>query len=338
MVPVIVAACARSGNRSDEKDHSQDAKVFLGMSVPDLSALPPCDTGQANRIVYVVAEKGFRMCEKDRPDGEWSVVTVGGGTTVSPPPAPSPLPSPSAEDTYQKAFALYGKYRASVMRTFLTCSSGSGSTSKEYSQGTAFMCGPQTLCTNLHVVTCPTKGYVPAQLEVHRLGGERDSVTNPDAGGELPAPVLIVNGASIGDWIVEHPSRDLAKIRAPASSETVTTVPDAPVIPVATRPYTETAKTLSWVLTMGFPLGFTELYTDLGRVNSNTYPVCSPDGDIDCLKRKLDFSTSNDTDFGSSGSPLLNLDGEVIGIVTAGLVGKSANFTYAIDASLVSGF
>jgi S1-C subfamily serine protease len=149
----------------------------------------------------------------------------------------------------------------------------------------------------------------------------------------------MVSGIAIKEWIKEHPSRDLAKVQAPASSESpaVGEIPDAPVLPVATSPFTETAKTLSWVMTMGFPLGFTELYTDLGRVNSNTLSSCQAT-DNECLRTQLDFSTTNDTDRGSSGSPLMDLDGRVIGVVSAGTNGQNVNFTYAIDASLVSGF
>ncbi len=330
LLALILSSCSKP--QSDTSNTSaapstDEVKVFLGMSVPDLNALPACDNGQAGRVVYVIAERGFRICSPGQANGEWT------------PAALSPNPE-KPEDVYQKAFALYAKYRKSVIRIRLQCVVGSTS---QYLLGTGFICGQQTICTAAHVLTCPS-GTDPAQMNFHRVTSDRDSIEGENPADDLPPAFLMIPGEEIAAWVKTHPSKDLAKIQTPVSasppegtSNAVGAIPQENILPLASRPASESVRTLSWTLNMGFPLGFTDLYTDLGRVNANSLSSCKANA-YPCLSGNYDFSTTNDTDKGSSGSPLLNLDGEVVGAVTAGTDGENINLTWAIDASLFSGF
>jgi S1-C subfamily serine protease len=88
---------------------------------------------------------------------------------------------------------------------------------------------------------------------------------------------------------------------------------------------------------MSFPLGFTDLYTHLGSINASSINDCTS-AENGCLREKYDFATTNNTDHGSSGSPLIAMTGEVIGVVEGGTDGRNANFTWGIDAFLLSEF
>ena len=90
------------------------------------------------------------------------------------------------------------------------------------------------------------------------------------------------------------------------------------------------------VLSMSFALGLEDLYTDVGYVKTNVLEDCATGY---CPRDGLDFATSNDTDHGSSGSPLVNVQtGAVVGVTTAGTDEENANFTWAIDAALFGDF
>ena len=89
-------------------------------------------------------------------------------------------------------------------------------------------------------------------------------------------------------------------------------------------------------LSMSFPLGLQDLYVDIGAVNTAYIGECNNQGGVagyGCPRDLYDFSTTNDTDHGSSGSPLFDLkSGKVVGVTTGGTDGENANFTWAVDA------
>jgi hypothetical protein len=90
-------------------------------------------------------------------------------------------------------------------------------------------------------------------------------------------------------------------------------------------------KTGKWNMGMSFPLGFEDLYTSLGQINVNYIGDCHGGSAYGCPGLEYDFSTSLDTDHGSSGSPIFDLDtGKVIGVTTAGTDGENMNTTWAI--------
>jgi hypothetical protein len=92
---------------------------------------------------------------------------------------------------------------------------------------------------------------------------------------------------------------------------------------------------------MSFPLAFQDLYTDVGQVNSPDVNDCDGEAkeDYGCPAQSYDFSTTNDTDHGSSGSPIFNVvTGEVVGVASAGTNKENANFTWSIYASQLNDF
>ncbi len=314
----LTLACAKSHQDSvsaaapTPTTVSENGRAFVGMSVTSLDALPACDEAMLGRIVYVVSEKGFMICDGvASQDRQWRVAEV------------------AVEKTWQKAFAIYSKYHSSVVRIMVECQDSSGSRSTV--QGSGFHCAQGIICTNKHVLTCPDGSSITA-INLHRITGNGDSITNTD----MPPPFYSVLTKTTAEaQITGHLTRDLAKLKLVSDDPKVAAMP---VMPFASKPFSETLKTLTYILSMSYPLGFTDLYTHLGQVNASTIGSCDPAISGGCPRGIVDFSTTNDTDFGSSGSPLLDLDGQVVGIVTSGTDGKNANYTWAIDASLLSAF
>jgi len=328
LVPLsLTQGCARNGNSSAPTDagsstnsqppaaNAENGRAFVGMSVASVDALPACTDALVGRIVYVVSEEGFRICDGTGVASEvrqWRQAAV------------------SAEDTWQKGFGLHQKYHNGIIRIAVQCEDVVGS--RTTSLGSGFHCAQGVVCTSSHVLNCPTDSTI-ARINLHRVTGSGDSIA--DAATDMPPPFYsVLDNASAVAQITRHPTRDLAKLKLISDDPKVAAMP---VLSWSTRQFTETIKTLSYVLSMSFPLGFTDLYTHLGAVNASSIGECdnSTNG---CLRGKYDFSTTNDTDHGSSGSPLLNLNGQVIGIVSGGTNENNANYTWAIDASLLSAF
>ncbi len=294
---------------------SEDGRAFVGMSVASVDALPACNEALVGRIVYVVSEQGFRICDAIGLASEgrqWRLAAV------------------SAEDSWQKGFSLHQKYHNGIIRIAVQCEDAAGS--RTTSLGSGFHCSQGVICTSGHVLNCPTDSGI-ARINLHRITGSGDSIA--DSAHDMPLPFYSVqDNASAVAQITRHPNRDLAKLRLVSDDPKVLAMP---VLTLSVKTFSENIKTLSYVLSMSFPLGFTDLYTHLGAVNASSIGECdnSTNG---CLRGKYDFSTTNDTDHGSSGSPLLNLEGKVVGIVSGGTSENNANFTWAIDASLLSAF
>ncbi|NBQ52484.1 MAG: serine protease, partial [Proteobacteria bacterium] len=300
----LTQGCARNENTSHRTDagvstdsqptaaNAENGRAFVGMSVASIDALPPCNEILFGRIVYVVSEQGFRICDATGVAAEnrqWRLAAV------------------SAEDSWQKAFKLHQKYHNGIIRIAVQCEDAAGS--RTTSLGSGFHCFQGFVCTSSHVLNCPTDSTI-ARINLHRITGSGDSIA--DAATDMPPPFYsIQDNASAVAQITRHPTRDLAKLRLASDDPKVA---EMPVLSWSIKPFPETIKTLSYVLSMSFPLGFTDLYTHLGAVNASSIGECN-NSTNGCLRGKYDFSTTNDTDHGSSGSPLLNLDGQVIGIV-----------------------
>lgn len=323
----LTQGCARNESASHRTDagvstnsptraaDAENGRAFVGMSVASVDALPACNDALVGRIVYVVSEQGFRICDAAGIASEarqWRLAAV------------------SAEDTWQKGFSLHQKYHNGIIRIAVQCEDAAGL--RTTSLGSGFHCIQGVVCTSSHILNCPTNSTI-ARINLHRITGSGDSIA--DARSDMPPPFYSVqDSASAVAQITRHPTRDLAKLKLVSDDLKVAAMP---VLSWSTRPFLETVKTLSYVLSMSFPLGFTDLYTHLGAVNASTIGECN-NSTNGCLRGKYDFSTTNDTDHGSSGSPLLNLDGQVIGIVSGGTNENNANYTWAIDASLLSAF
>lgn len=317
-----LVSCAQPGQNRDQiqaPNSSDNGQVFVGMSVNAVEDLPQCDSTQSGRVVYVVTETVFRICQpQSEGNSNWQIAPV------------------NAENTWDKAFALYQKYREGIFRVTRRCLDTESSTFQE-TYGSGFYCDKATICTSAHVLQCPSGTELQA-INLHRVQTGSDSIA--DSQENLPAPFYSFTSELTKDpRIKTHRTRDLAKLTLPEFSEDGTSLElnSIPILPISREPASTAVRTLSYILSMSFPLGFTDLYTHLGAINASTINECdtAPGG---CMRDKYDFATTNNTDKGSSGSPLLSMNGLVIGMVQGGTDGNNANFTWAIDAVLLSEF
>jgi hypothetical protein len=105
-------------------------------------------------------------------------------------------------------------------------------------------------------------------------------------------------------------------------------------LPISKDNYKKNATLFRQLLSLSFPLGFHDLYVGTGQVILEDVTHCTDTPPYYCPGGTYDFGTSNDTDKGSSGSPLIDLEsGDVIGVTSAGTIEANANYTWAIDAS-----
>ena len=332
----LLAGCGSvkqfGGKKSDQKPGAQteanreNAKASGAGIVVNDDDLPTCDSNNNGDLVYVASAKVFRACT----NGKWSTIDLKGEKGD---PGDN-----AAADTGSKemnlALAVYKSHRRSVFRTTLTCAltqpvSASCQTLPASAPilGSAFLCDKDTICTNRHVLSCPTC-YAVQQFSLQATEGTSDSV-NSDG---TPAAPFFSTTALQGMKV--HPTHDLAKV----------VVKDVPTgiepIPLATDSFAKNGDALTAVLSLSFALGFQDLYVDVGYVNTKFIGECDREGGMSgygCPREQVDFSTTNDTDHGSSGSPLIDiLGGKVIGVTTAGTEDENANFTWAIDASRLS--
>lgn len=291
--------------------------------VESQSDLPDCDSDHEGALVYVSESRSFRACS----GGEWSVIDLKGDKGE---PGEKGEAGSGASETVA-AIELYKKYRTSVFRLTLSCTRTTPVIAECQDRpptasllGSAFLCGEREVCTNQHVALCPDC-YTLAELQLQGIEGNADSV-NSDGGPATPF-FKTTSGATFKS----HASYDLVKIPVdtpPAGAEP---------IPLATEAFTSSVETLDPILSLSFALGFQDLYVDVGYVNTRDIGECNEEGGTSgygCPSKLYDFSTSNDTDHGSSGSPLIDVaSGMVVGVTTAGTEGENANFTWAIDAS-----
>ena len=330
----LLAACGKLHQSSQSaKSGATDDPWHGGMTVADDTALPPCDDAHAGDLVYVKSTKSFKTCDT----GQWAVIDLKGDK--------GDKGDAGETSEFTQAFALYKTYKGSVFRATLQCTpitpypSGCPLPSQQTQPsnptvylGSAFLCGPNQVCTNTHVTSCPkyqnSACFTFGSLSLQALAPSSDSV---DTGtGETP-PFFTTNDATP---IKYSKLKDLALV-------TVTAAPaGATALPLNTKAATDVVQEFSAIMSLSFPLGFEDLYADVGHINLPKIGECDTDGGVSgygCPRDRYDFSTSNDTDHGSSGSPLFDVaSGTVVGVTTAGTEGENANYTWAIDASSFS--
>lgn len=321
VVPFLMTACG-SDKDKDSGSGGGASQRINGMTFADDASLPACNATTDGYLVYVTSTAKFKTCNGT----EWADIDVKGEKGDK---------GDSATSDAAAAIDLYKKYRRSVFRVTLTCTnpvsplpSGCGSGT---SLGSAFLCGDGEVCTNAHVAACNGSCYQSfGSLKFQAL----DATDSLNSGDDPIAPfVTITDSTKIR---VAGGRVDLAKV-------TVTGVPAGITpMPLSTTAAKGQISAIQSVLSMSFPLGFSDLYVDVGAVNNTFIGECDNDGGqagYDCPKDYYDFSTTNDTDHGSSGSPLLDLSsGKVIGVTSAGTEGENANYTWAVDASKFGDF
>ncbi len=311
---------------SDSKDSYKGGAVVSeprenGMTFAAESDLPTCDAERDGFLVYVKETANFRTCVS----GKWEVIDLKGSK------GEKGEVGAAAADTIS-GVNLYKKYKHSIFRVELSCSlqanpAGAcvGEPANVQFTGTAFLCGDKSVCTNNHVVNCSTC-YDFESISLQAVVGNSDSV-NPngeDGGSAAPFFTTTSNAA-----IKLHSAKDLARFPI------TTNPPNSAPLPISAKLANEVVTPLMSILSISYPLGFQDLYVDIGSVNSPKLGQCEPgDPKYGCPAEYYAFSTTNDTDHGSSGSPLIDMaTGEVVGLTTAGTEGENANYTWATDAS-----
>ena len=333
LAPVVVAlaltSCSVFEKDDDKKSGGGGANISgtLSVTTEDEVSLPPCDASRQGVLAYVIGSKSFFTCTENA----WLKVEIEGTQG-----APGPQGDPGVEQVLpsDQAFQLYEQYRRGVFRLNVACTKIDPECTDEkiYNGGfgTGFACAPGKICTNKHVLLCKppsefTCEYQLSSVAVFQLPGTGDGLVGAD-GKELPA-VQTLEGPAVN----YSGSRDLAVITAAAFAE------GTPILPLPEQDFKANLRVLDPILSLSFPLGFSDLYTDLGAVNTPDLRQCpEKKSKYGCIGSFYDFATTNDTDKGSSGSPLFNVrTGQVIGITSGGTVSENANYTWAIDAFLL---
>jgi S1-C subfamily serine protease len=206
----------------------------------------------------------------------------------------------------QDIFNIYSKYRKSVYRVTTFCDGVA------QSFGSAFKIAERVAATNEHVANFTCGGV--RSIRIERVYDYLDTLN----GNAIFATTFSL-----------HSSADLAKLYF---SE------DLPgeVVSIGSS---DNSKTGDQTLSLSFPLGFEDLYTLPGSVTSNYLGECYGGSGYGCPAAEYDLITTNDTDHGSSGSPILDLTtGECIGVTTAGTNGENMNVTWAINCDKLNDF
>lgn len=324
MATALACAAMACGSEKDTKSSDRGGATtrINGMTFADDASLPACDASTEAYLVYVTSTSTFKTCS----DGAWADIDVKG---------PKGDKGDAATSEAVQAIEAYKTYRRSVFRATLECAAidplpngcSPATNGKYLSLGSAFLCGPTEVCTNGHVAGCNLTCSTFTSLSFQALG-TTDSL---NSGTAPTAPfVTVTNDADIA---FAGGKVDLAKVK-------VTDVPSGITpMPLTTEAAANAITAMKSILSLSFPLGLLDLYVDMGAVNTTFIGECNGQSGYDCPKDYYDFSTTNDTDHGSSGSPLIDVaNGKVVGVTSAGTEGENANYTWAIDASKFGGF
>lgn len=324
---VLSISCGSETKTSSDKSGS-DSPVNRenGMTFKDDANLPACDDTREGVLAYVTSTANFRTCSA----GTWTVIELKGEKGDKGDSGTGGIAGKDAGDT-NIAINLYKKYKYSIFRVELNCKKQVGAPSSCDSKpptvgffGSAFLCGDKSVCTNGHVVSCQTC-YEMDSLGLQAVEGASDSV-NSDGTPATPFFTMSSNAT-----IKLHLTEDLARFPIPANP------PNAIPLTLSSKVAKGSVTPLQPMLSISFPLGFQDLYVDVGNVNTPVLGQCNNADKYECPSDYYDFSTTNDTDHGSSGSPLLDIaTGEVVGVTSAGTEGENANYTWAIDASFLT--
>jgi S1-C subfamily serine protease len=162
-----------------------------------------------------------------------------------------------------------------------------------------------------------------------RIPGKRGVfvVTNNHVIGQAPPSQITV---SLSDGRIFHPSRVLSD---PESDVALLQVPDTETVTPAPLGDSDRSRVGHWVLAFGSPFGLNQTVThgiisarERGQVSLGT-----------TIRIKEFLQTDAAINPGSSGGPLVNLDGEVIGINTAiaSPSGSNSGIAFSIPINLV---
>lgn len=230
------------------------------------------------------------------------------------------------QELYDKTKLIYSKHRQSVYRIVIQCNAVA------IGFGSGFKISETQIATNKHVVnlSCPL-GQVKRFL-IQAVYSSLDTLEGSSSGlygnGDCYASDVTSKVCTFSNSFVTSANYDLAKITI-ASQALV----GSSVVLASSNEASNLIQTGAWNLSLSFPLGFEDLYTLLGQISTNYIGDCHGGSSYGCPGLDYDFSSTNDTDHGSSGSPIFDLNiGKVIGVTTAGTDGENMNTTWAIYA------
>ena len=244
------------------------------------------------------------------------------------------------DNVYSKALALYNSHRSAIVRIAVTCEfnidsdSGYGDpfvlttvdgvstsmTSYVSHTGSGFITDEDHIVSNIHVAgdsACDLGNGWGARVKSLQFKRRRGSNDEASATWSVTRNEFTTSESSTHDLIKITPNV--------LFWQNITGLTPLSVA----LPSEFSISTLRPTLSMSYPLGMTNLMTNIGTISSDVYVASS----------KYDFMTSNDTDSGSSGSPIIDIyTGKVIGIVTAGLADVNMNPSICISADRLNDF
>jgi len=244
-----------------------------------------------------------------------------GGTGPQGPTGPSDY-----QEIYNKTKVIYDAYRRSVYRIVVQCNATA------VSFGSGFKYSATQIATNKHVVDYACPSGQSKRFLIQAVYYSLDTLEGTSSGlygnGDCYASSVTSKVCTTSSSFVTSSSYDLAKINISTDSLVGSSV----TLATSSDSY-NLIQTGRWNVSLSFPLGFEDLYTLLGQISVNHIGDCHGGSSYGCTGLKYDFSSTNDTDHGSSGSPIFDLDtGKVIGVTTAGTNGENMNTTWAIEA------
>ena len=171
-----------------------------------------------------------------------------------------------------------------------------------------------TVCSSIKYYNASSNSYTASRIPVFV---KVESVSDTSDSLQSSSEAVIIERSEFSS----HPSYDLAKI---AVTESFSTGRNGFEIETADETI------LTPTLSMSFPFGINDMITNIGEVSADT---------ATSFTGSYDFMTSNDTDSGSSGSPIIDITtGKVIGVLTAGFVDASMNPSIVIHADRLNDF
>ena len=244
----------------------------------------------------------------------------------------------TGSNVFADALAIHTSKRKSVFRLSIYCQfdingddvygdtfsyDGNNVNFYESHRGTGFLIENRKVVTNKHVLSddaCDKEFSDGTKWEgrlynvvINAISYWNDSLTS------LPSDRINIWRSNMD--IYHHSTKDLAKITVPQSFVTNRT----PFVIESSAADSMLTPTLS----MSFPLGIDDMITNIGEIVNDSSVTFD----------EYDFMTSNDTDGGSSGSPIIDINtGKVIGVLTAGFNEANMNPSIAIHAHRLNDF
>ena len=219
---------------------------------------------------------------------------------------------------------VYEKYRQSVYRIAVQCDGA------VHIFGSGFRIAEDTVATNKHVASYSCPGGKTKKFKIQAIGDNLDTLAekSPTINSgclEDSSYCVIASQYTLSD------NKDLGKIKVLKRLKGESVEIDE---------NNESARQVGRAqLSMSFPLAFEDLYTLTGTVSANHLGECDGGSGYGCPALDYDFITALDTDHGSSGSPIFDLQTtKVVGITTAGTEGANMSTTWAIFANRLNTF